>query len=226
MRNGLVLMLLFILRINCYSQAPCDSSLFKFLMASGNKKSLTLDEFQKCKKVVDSLWKHHCYDYIKTINEESYGITTLTLEFGKICIKANSDIAVKAYIEYLNKNKGSAEEQLSFSFENIFVKRPESVLLNISKQDSVTQDRLLSRLAWGFVNNRMYGAIDPAQDDPFKAMTVYDKPPKVILNSTNYKDIFFSLNSNLKTLYPRYRSYIDSELSDILDMIKFEDEHK
>jgi hypothetical protein len=195
-------------------------------MESGNKKSLTLDEFQKCKKVVDSLWKHHCYDYVKTINEENYGITTLTLEFGKICVKTNSDIAVKAYIEYLNKNKGSAEEQLSFSFENIFVKRPENVLLYISKEDSVTQDRLLSSLAWGFVNNRMYGAIDPAQDDPFKAMTVYDKPPKTILNSTNYKTIYFSLNSSLKTLYPKYKVYIDSELSDILDMIKFEDEHK
>jgi hypothetical protein len=226
MRNGLVLMLLFIVGINCYSQEPCDSSLFKFLMASGNKKSLTLDEFQKCKKVVDSLWKHHCYDYVKTVNEESYGITTLTLEFGKICIKANSDIAVNAYIDYLNKNKGSAEEQLSFSFENIFVKRPESVLLNISKQDSITRDRLLSSLAWGFVNNRMYGAIDPAQDDPFKAMTVYNNPPKPILNSRNYKSIYFSLNPNFKTLYPKYRAYIDYELSNILDMLKLEDEQK
>jgi hypothetical protein len=57
-------------------------------------------------------------------------------------------------------------------------------------------------------------------------MTVYDKPPKTILNSTNYKTIYFSLNSSLKTLYPKYKVYIDSELSDILDMIKFEDEHK
>jgi hypothetical protein len=221
-----ILLLLLALQTNSYCQENCDSTLFKFLMESGNKKSLTLVEFQKCKKIVDSLWKHQCYDYVKTINEENYAITTLTLEFGKICVKANSDIAVKAYIEYLNKNKVSAEEQLSFSFENLFVKRPESVLINISKQDSVTKERLLSSLAWGFVNNRMYGAIDPNQDDPFKAMTVYDKPPKRILNSTNYKNIYFSLNPNLKMLYPKYRAYIDYELSDILDILKFEDEHK
>lgn len=226
MRKRFVLILLFILRINCYSQENCDSSLFKFLIENGNKKSLTQVEFQKCKNVVDSLWLHQCYDYTKTINEENYGITTLTLEFGKICIKANSDIAVKAYIEYLNKNKGSAEEQLSFSFENLFVKRPESVLFNISKHDSVTQVRLLSSLAWGFVNNRMYGAIDPFQDDPFKAMTFYDNPPKIILNTTNYKSIFFSLSPNLKTLYPIYRTLIDSELSYIWDILKFEEEHK
>jgi hypothetical protein len=219
MKNGLVLSLLFFLSLSGYSQESCDSSLFKFLMESGNKKSLTLQEFQKCKIIVDSLWIHQCHDYAKTIKEVSYGITTLTLEFGKICIKANSDIAVKAYIEYLNKNKGSAEEQLDFSFENIFVKRPESVLSQISSQDSLTRDRLLENLAWGFANNRLYGAKDPAQDDPFKAMTVYDNPPKQILNSSNYKEIYFSLNPEIKKIYPRYKVLIDIEFSKIIDMI-------
>lgn len=218
--------MLLALQTNIYCQENCDSTLFRFLMESGNKKSLTLVEFQKCKKIVDSLWKHQCYDYVKTVNEENYAITTLTLEFGKICIKANSDIAVKAYIEYLNKNKGSAEEQLGFSFENIFVQRPESVLSQISTQDSVTRDRLLFHLAWGFVNNRLYGALDPLQDDPFKAMTVYDNPPKPILNSKNYKDIYFSLNPMIKKLYTKYQTYIELEFSKILEMIGFEEQQK
>lgn len=226
MRNRLIFILLLTLQTNSYCQENCDSTLFKFLMESGNKKSLTLVEFQKCKRIVDSLWMHQCYDYVKTVNEENYAITTLTLEFGKICVKANSDIAVKAYIEYLNKNKGSAEEQLYFSFENIFVQRPESVLSQISTQDSMTKNRLLWGLAWGFANNRLYGALDPLQDDPFKAMTVFDNPPKPILNSRNYKDIYFSLNPDIKKLYPKYKTYIDIEFSNILDMIGFEEQHK
>lgn len=223
MRNWFVFILLLTIKVNIYCQDNCDSTLFKFLMESGNKKSLTLVEFQKCKKIVDSLWRHQCYDYVKTINEENFGITTLTLEFGKICLKANSEIAVNAYIEYLNNNKGSAEEQLDFSFENIFVQRPENVLSYISKQDSSTQNTLLSRLSWGFVNNRLYGSVDPMQDDPFKAMKVFDDPPKKILNTKNYKDIYFSLNPMIKKLYSKYKTYIDLEFSKILEILSFEE---
>jgi hypothetical protein len=126
----------------------------------------------------------------------------------------------------LTQNKGSAEEQLDFSFENIYVKKPESVLVEIGKQDSSYIQRLLSDLAWGFVNNRAYGITDPFADDQFKAMTVYYNPPKVILDSTNYRFIYFSLNPDIKKLYPKYRKYIEFELSEVLAMFRFNDRQK
>jgi hypothetical protein len=226
MRNMFSIILLLSFNINCLCQETCDSNLFKHLINISNQNNISIIEFQKCEKIVYDLWDKKCYDYVKSVNEENYAIGNLTYLFGRICIKADCDQAVKSYINYIQKNKGSAEEQLDFSFENIFVKRPESVLVEISKQDSSYIHRLLSDLAWGFVNNRAFGIEDPFANNQFKAMTVHNDPPKVILDSTNYRFIYFSLNPAIKRLYPKYRNYIEFELSEVLDMIRFDAQHR
>lgn len=220
MRSFFLLLLTFLFQINSSCQGNCDSTLFKQLIKYANQKTLSADEFYKGKTIAYNLWKNGCDDYVKTINGVNYAITGLTYEFGKICINANSSLAVKSYIDYLIQNSCSAEEQLDFSFENIFVKRPENVLQEVSKQDSVTKDKLLRRLAWGFVNNRLYGTNDPFFDNPNKAMTVYSNPPKIVLDSLNYKKIYFSLNPIIKNIYPKYKNDIDFVFTIILAMIK------
>ena len=188
--------------------------------------TLSVDEFQKSKIIVDKLCQQNCNEYEKRINSEGFEITSLTFEFGKICLNANSDEAVRSYINYRIKKRGSVEEQLDFSLENIFVKRPESVLIGISRQDSVTKILLLSGLAWGFVNNRAYGVNDPYFDNPNKAMTVYSNPPKAILDSLNYRNIYFSLNPIIKKIYPKYKNHIEYVLTEVLETIRLNEQLK
>jgi hypothetical protein len=224
-RLGILMLFMFLtLKSNC--QSNCDSTSFKRLLHYGDLKSITDVEFSKCCDIVDTLWIRHCHDFDKDVNGEHFAVTSLTYIFGKICIKANSPYAVKAYIDYVIKNKGSAEEQLDYSLENIFVKRPDNVMRQISMKDSANKESLLSGLAYGFVNNRNYGSKDPFEDDPYKEMTVYNNPPKVILDSTNYKEIYFSLNPQIPKIYPMYKKDIDSVLSSILDMLRFDAEQQ
>jgi hypothetical protein len=224
-RLGILILFMFLsMKSNC--QINCDSTLFKQLIHFGDLKSITDVEFNKCCSIVDTLWNRHCKDFVKDVNGEHLAVTSLTYVFGKICIKANSNYAVKAYIDYVINNKGSAEEQLDFSLENIFVKRPENVMEQISMKDSANKASLLSGLAWGFVNNRYYGSKDIFEDNPYKAMTVYNDPPKVILNTTNYRELYFSLNPEISKIYPTYKKEIDSVLSSILDMLRFDEEQK
>jgi hypothetical protein len=226
MKNAMVLLLTLLVYTNSICQENCDSALFKQLIKYGNSKTLSLEDFQKCQTIVNQLWVQHCYDYLKVINNENYRLTSLTYEYGRICLKANPDYAINAFIDYIIDNKNSAEEQIDFSFEKLFVKYPKRVLIDMSKFDSDTKNDLLWRLSWGFVNNRCYGPIDPFDDNPFKAMTVYNNPPKVVLDSTNYKNIYFSLNPEIKVAYLTFKNEIELVLSHILTMIRFNEEQK
>lgn len=223
---GIVLILCVLIKFNLQAQNDCDSTLFKQLLKYGKSKTISIEDFQKCQHIVNQLWIQHCQFYTKVINDQNYVISSLTFEYGKICIKANPEYSVKSFIDYIIDNKNSAEEQIAFSFENIYVKYPKAVLIEISNFDNETRKEMIILLALGFVNNRCYGSKDPFADNPMKAMTVYNDPPKIVLDSTNYKKIYFSLNPEIQSLYPKYKKLMDDVLDMILTMIRFSEDQK
>jgi hypothetical protein len=110
----------------------------------------------------------------------------------------------------MDKNEGSAEEQIDFSFETIFFKFPKLVLDKMGNGDWY-----LNRLSWGFVNNRYYGINNANEGNPNIAMIKYANPPKPVLNKKNFEDIFFRINPEVKNLYPQYKEQIDKILLSI-----------
>ncbi len=218
--------ILFLISVKAFNQTDCDSTLFKQLFYFSESKTISDIDFKNCCVIAENLLKIKCTDYIKELNGENYRISTLTYMFGNICLNANSLNSVKAYLHYYKENEGSAEEQLDFSLENIFVKRPSDFMNEFIKKDSLTKERIISGLSWGFLNNRLYGANDPNADNPTKAMTVYDNPPAVVLNSSNYKTIYFSLNPEIKKIYPLLKEDIDKILSIVFETIKFEEQRE
>jgi hypothetical protein len=197
----------------------CDSTLFKKLIDFSNQTKITESEFLACKDIVDSLDNYDCDYMVK--NERL--VTSLTFLFGKICYKTNTDTAIRSFVNYQIHHIGSAEEQISFSFENLFSLQPKLILDEILKTSDVMQKDLLNSLAWGFLNNRNYGIDDPLADDPFKAMTVYDNPPDPILNRNNYKEIFYQAHPETKNLYPYYRVQYDYIFSKIVEYFDWRD---
>jgi len=220
------LLIILLLPLKGFNQEQCDSTLYKELIHFSNSKTITDSDFKKCCVITENLLKAKCNDYLKEINGQSYCITTLTYTFGKICINANSINAVREYLKYFLEKKGSAEEQLSFSLENIFVKRPRDFMNEFARKDSATKERILEGLVWGFLNNRCYGTVDPHSDNPMKAMTVYDNPPKMVLDTLNYKKIYFSLNPEIGKIYPSFQKDIDKVLNNIFGAVRFEMKRK
>jgi|HubBroStandDraft_5_1064220.scaffolds.fasta_scaffold381541_1 hypothetical protein len=110
---------------------------------------------------------------------------TVTSIFGKICLKSNNPIAVDEYIKFMKRQKGSADEQISFCFEPLFAKWPDYVLRRIANDKD-----LLNQLEWGFVSNHFH-----------------DLTPKTC------RSIFFSLNPGIKDLYLKYKKQIDYLIS-------------
>ena len=195
------------------SPSNCDSTLFNKLIDFSNETEITESDFLSCKDIVDLLDKHDCDYFIK--NEKL--VTSLTFLFGKICYKVNSDTSIRAFLDYHIKHINSAEEQISFSFENLFTLRPKLILDEILKTDTVIQKGLLGSLAWGFLNNRAYGTDDHFADNPFKAMTVYNNPPDPILNKNNYKEIFYLTHPETKNLYSEYPGQYDYIFNKIVE---------
>lgn len=166
-----------------------------------------------CNQIVDTLCYYGCSDYITGENENKYVEFSLTGLYGKICQKSNSAKGVEFFVKYLLRNDNSAEEQLSFSFENIFVNRPSFVLEQIHRQDKSKQEYLLMHLAWGFLNDRYYGGTGTVSSDSSKAKRDDENQPNAVLNLSNYREIFFSLNPELRRLYGAYSDLIDYVLS-------------
>lgn len=200
----------------------CDSTMFKTLIDYSSNEYISEKEFLICKDLVDSLWAQGCDDYLKRINNQNVAITSLTYTFGKICYIANSELATKSYIEYLLKNKKSAEEQLSFSFEYLFTLKPNVILREISKLNEDDQEFLLRQLVWGFINNRSYGIVDPYENNPYKAFTYYRNPPEIILDTTNYKEIFAKVNPSIQN-NTEFAGSIEYILEEIYNWLKFID---
>jgi hypothetical protein len=168
----------------------CDPGKFRKLEILTRKEVVTDSEFTKALALVKSLEKNDCVDYVKKRNGEEYIESGRTSLFGDICLKNNSLNAVQEYINYIKRHSGSAEEQISFSFEKLFAKQPGYVLSIVGYNKD-----LLNLLEWGFVNN--HG-----------------------LTSKNYKIVFFSINSELKIIYPKYKKAIDYLLREIGEDVK------
>jgi hypothetical protein len=201
------------------SSSNCDSTLFKKLIGFSKQSKITSSEFLTCKLIVDTLDKYDCLYYEK---DETL-ITSLTFLFGKICYKINNDASIKAFLDYRIRHINSAEEQISFSFENLFTLRPKLILDEILKTDTTMQKDLLGSLAWGFLNNRAYGTDDTFADDPSKAMTVYNNPADAILNQNNYKEIFYLTHPETRNLYPEYRNQYDYIFNKIVEYFDWRD---
>ena len=135
--------------LNFAFPSNCDSTLFEKLINFSDQTEITETEFLACKDIVDSLDKYDCVYFIK--NEKL--VTSLTFLFGKICYKTNTNTPIKSFINYQINHIGSAEEQLSFSFENLFTLQPKLILDEILKTDTVMQKDLLNSIVWGFINN-------------------------------------------------------------------------
>ena len=146
--------IIFILLIPLYTLGtnPCDSTLFEKLIDYSEQETISYSEFLICKIMIDSLDKYDCDYYNKLIENQNYSITSLTFLFGKICYKANTSTAIKAFLDYRIKHIGSAEEQISFSFEPLFSLQPKLILDEMLKENEGLQEGLLYSLVWGFLN--------------------------------------------------------------------------
>lgn len=199
------------------AQNNCDSNDFEQLITACKKKEISQVEFSQNLKIAQQLEKNKCYDYIKVENGKEHAETGLTYLMGQLCLRANTEDADKKYIAYVERNKGSAEEQLSFSMEYLFKQNPKRILTLIKSDKDI-----LNHIVWGFVNNRMYGINDPKQNEPNKAYTANPNEPKPVLNSTNYKDIFYGTYPSLlkDNLHSNDIEYVLKQIYDVLSVKK------
>jgi hypothetical protein len=186
------LALLFILSL--YALVPyaqndynCGHPQFKKLIVIARKDSITDSDILVAVKLVKELEKTKCSDYTGKKNGQDSVIATRTGLFGEICLKKNDHKAVDEYIKYMKREHGSAEEQLSFYFEKIFVKRSADALALIGNNTD-----LLNSLEWGFVNNEHF-------------------------TSKNLGTKFFEIIPTAKELYPQYKKQIDYLIKEITE---------
>jgi hypothetical protein len=175
-----------------FGQSNCNPKDFKKLFSLSKQPALTDAEFSIGLKLFKKLEAGKCSDYsTKNPKGQNSVIAPLTAIFGDICLKANSRRAISEYIGYLQRHHGSAEEQLSFSFEKLFVKRPADVFALVGNDADLEGD-----LVWGFVNN--HGG----------------------LTAKNYKIMFYRVNPNAKAIYPSCKNQVDHLLNAIGAQLK------
>jgi hypothetical protein len=200
---------LFVSNLRAQNAYGCGIPQFKKLTSISKKDSINDSDLVIAVQLVKKLEEERCTDYTGRKNGEEYVITTRTGLFGKICLKKNDEKAVSQYIDYLNRQRGSAEEELSYVFERLFQRQAKSVLLKVDGDKY-----LLDHLVWGFLNNHYYNSkdIDKVRGG---SNTI---PPQ--LNVNNYKKIFFGLSPQVKGIYPEYKKSIDYLLSQIYAELK------
>ena len=188
-----ILILLFFLL--CFSalhaQTGCDINQFKALTIISKKDSLTDMDLDISVQLLKKLERNKCSDYIGKKNGREYVISGRTYLFGEICLRRNNYNAVKEYINYMKRNSGSAEEQISFSFERIFAKRPEDVFTIIG-----FDKKLLDDIVWGFLNNES------------------------ALTNRNYKKRFYQAIPQAEGFHMKYKKQIDYLLAEISAELK------
>ncbi|MDO3625534.1 hypothetical protein [Mucilaginibacter sp. BT774] len=192
MRKPILIILFFLLLSSLHAQTGCGINQFKALTIISKKYSLTDLDLDISVQLLKKLERDKCYDYIGKKNGHEYVIASRTYLFGQICLKRNSHSAAREYINYLKREHGSAEEQLSFSFEKIFAKRPEDVLSLLRNDHD-----LLNQLGWGFINNH-----------------------SAELTEKNCKAVFFKVSPKIREIYPKYKKEIDYLLNDIANELK------
>jgi hypothetical protein len=185
MKQIVVLIILLFTASFLFGQSRC-SKVFKRLQDLSKKNTVTPADFSSALLLVKALEANFCTDYIINKNGVDSVIAGRASLFGEICVKNNSTIAVEEYINYIKRHHGSAEKQISFSFEKLFTQRPGDVLSFIGYDED-----LLNKLEWGFVNNHTH------------------------LNRKNYRTVFYRVNPQIRHIYPKYKKAIDYLLSEI-----------
>ena len=187
-------------------------------MDTQKKDTLSESDFKKCRNIIKQLTACNYYAHKIEKKGKPFIDHFLTPVYGDICIKTSPDLGIPSYIEYLIDHKNSASELLSFSFEPLFKLHPEMVMNKIQKQDKTTQDYLLSRLSWGFLNNNSV-----EKEEIINGKKEIKKYP---MDATNYEETFYKAYPVLAHTYEKYKTSIDSILEGCKSYFKWAEEHK
>lgn len=212
-------LIIFIIQIQfaCGQKEIAFINNFKKLLEISKKDSISIEDLNRSIKLKEIILQCNNVIYFDSIKERKFYIPTdLAKPFADICFIAGTQ-GVEAYINYVIENLGSANEEISLFFERIFMKYPETTLQQIG-----TDQDLLDKLIWGFINNRYYGAVNPYENNDYRAITKYEDEPQPILNKNNCEKIFFETNPILQDLYPKYKEQIDYILKGAKDQLNFE----
>jgi len=174
-----------------HAQTGCDVNQFKSLTIISKKDSLTDSDLDISVQLLKKLERDRCSDYIGKKHGNEYVISGRTYLFGQICLRRNNYNAVNEYINYMKRNSGSAEEQISVSFEQIFAKRPKDVLSIIG-----SDKKMLNDIVWGFVNNES------------------------ALTNKNYRKRFYQAIPQAKDIYSTHKKQLDYLLAEIYSELK------
>ncbi len=216
-KTNLIFILITTLTINLFGK-QCDSCRKEFdkLLIIKEKLVINQTDLEISWQITQKLYNLKYTDYIDSVaNGMEYISHSLTKTFSDICIKSDEKFGVDYYFNYLLFTSGSSEEERSFALERLFVKYPEIVLNRIGKDYD-----FLDEIAWGFINNRYYGAINPFEGYDYTAMTVYENGIEPVLNKDNCKSIFFETNPIMKTKYNEYESQIDYIINSAIRSLK------
>ena len=142
------------------------------------RKSISINDVENCFKIINNIIKSRC-------SIDDYPVTSAIEHIIK---KAKDENAVNYYFKYLSLQEGSAEEQLSFSFDSIISIYPKKVLEIISSLPDSFQIGFSNSLAWGFANN------------------YYEETKsKKLIN----KEYYFSKHPGMDKFYSKYQKIID-----------------
>ncbi|MDR3695843.1 hypothetical protein [Mucilaginibacter sp.] len=163
------------------------------LLSYSKIKQIDTTQFNSALKIFRSLETRRELDVAvrRSPNDDESSETVLRI-FGTICLHSNSPKAVDEFIKFIKRQKGSADEEIPTSFEPLFAKWPDYVLIRIANDKD-----LLNQLEWGFVNNHFHD-----------------------LTTKNCRTIFYSLNPKIKYLYPKYKKQIDYVISTAVGDLK------
>ncbi len=213
-RNFTIILLLLLTANYSFGQ-PCLECKQKFdrLIAIEAQDMISDSDLEEGLGIAKELYERSCVDYIDSIaNNMAYGSINLTHTFASIAKKRCDSVGVSYYLNYLNFTSSSAEEERSFGLERLFKECPETVLEQIDQS-------FFGDLAWGFVNNRYYGPVDPFEDYGYKALTDYRNSIEPILNTKNYIEIFNETYSTLikAEKYPDEIKMLLKKIAEILE---------
>ena len=154
MSRPLYLLLLAILFLSkcCFGETTNKNAYFDTLIMYSQKPNIAKNEFGKCVKYVNMLLDSNITELVIIKDSTLFEQYTLTSLFGNICVKLNTIRSIRAFMGYLKKNEFSPEEQLSYSFQEIFWANPDIVLTEIETFKKEERKLYLERISYGFLN--------------------------------------------------------------------------
>jgi hypothetical protein len=153
------------------------------------RKTISINDVESCFKIIVTIVKSKCPI------DEDFAVTP-TIEH--IIKKAKDENAVNYYFKYLSLQEGSAEEQLSFSFDSILSAYPRKLLEILSSFPDSIQIEFSNSLGWGFANN------------------YYEE---IKTNKLIKKEYYFSKHPGMDKFYSKYKKIIDHILIFVNDVL-------